>query len=64
MRKEISKELWKGVITLYKGGELMQKITGHEYPNNSRVLLINNQGGILFFYDREFSVNTLNKLKK
>jgi len=63
MRKGIPKELWGGVITIYKDGEAVQKFTGNESPNNSRVVLINSSGEILYFYDRGFSVDALNKLK-
>jgi len=63
MRKGIPKELWGGVITIYKDGEAVQKFTGNESPNNARVLLINSSGEIVYFYDRGFSVNALNKLK-
>lgn len=63
MRAGIPKELWGGVITLYADGEVLQKFTGNENPNNARVLLINNQGKILYFYDRGFSVNALNDVR-
>lgn len=63
MRKGIPKELWGGVITIYKDGETVQKFTGNQSPNNSRVVLINSSGEILYFYDRGFSVDALNKLK-
>ena len=63
MRSGIPKELWKGVITLYGDGEAMQAFTGNESPNNARVMLINEQGKILYFYDRGFSVRSLNELR-
>ena len=63
MRKGIPKELWKGVVTIYKDGEKIQKLTGNQSPNNARVTLINSKGEILYFYDRGFSVNALNQLK-
>ncbi len=64
MRKGIPKELWGGVITIYEDGEAVQKFTGNQNPNNSRVILINKTGKILHFYDRGFSVGALNKLKE
>lgn len=64
MRKGIPKELWKGVITVYEDGDLVQAFTGNESPNNARVLLLNSKGKIIYFYDRGFSVSALNKLKK
>ena len=63
MRKGIPKELWKGVITLYQDGENMQRFTGNENANNARILLINEQGKVLYFYDRGFSVSALNALR-
>ncbi|WP_405600679.1 MULTISPECIES: hypothetical protein [unclassified Pseudoalteromonas] len=63
MRKGIPKELWGGVITIYNDGEAVQKFTGNQSPNNSRVVLIDSNGKILYFYDRGFSVDALNKLK-
>jgi len=63
MRKGIPKELWAGVITIYKDGDKVQAFTGNENPNNCRVVLINKAGKILYFYDRGFSVSALNQLK-
>lgn len=63
MRKGIPKELWKGVITLYKDGETMQAFTGNENGNNARIILIDGKGKVLYFYDRGFSVNALNELR-
>ena len=63
MRKGIPKEMWGGVITIYKDGDAVQQFTGNENPNNTRVVLINRSGEILYFYDRGFSVAALNELK-
>lgn len=63
MRKGIPKPLWKGVITIYKDGETVQQFTGNVNPNNARVLLINQAGKILFFYDQGFSVDALNRTR-
>jgi len=62
MRNGIPKELWKGVITLYQDGETMQLFTGNENANNARIILINQEAKILYFYDRGFSVSALNQL--
>jgi hypothetical protein len=64
MRSGIPKELWKGVITLYKDGEAMQQFTGNESANNARVILVNNKGVVEYFYDRGFSVDALNDVRK
>ncbi|WP_404340758.1 hypothetical protein [Pseudoalteromonas mariniglutinosa] len=63
MRKGIPKELWGGVITIYEDGEQVQAFTGNENPNNTRVVLINRDADIVYFYDRGFSVAALNELK-
>ena len=63
MRKGSPKELWGGVITIYKDGDTVQAFTGNQNPNNTRVVLIDKQGTIKYFYDRGFSVAALNDLK-
>jgi hypothetical protein len=63
MRAGIPKELWKGVITIYAGGETVQSFTGNENPNNARVLLVDSKGQVVYFYDRGFSVAALNALR-
>jgi len=63
MRKGIPKELWKGVITVYEDGDTVQAFTGNEAPNNTRVILLDENGTISYFYDRGFSVGALNKLR-
>jgi hypothetical protein len=64
MRKGIPKELWGGVITVYADGAELQEFTGNENPNNARVLLLDENGKVIHFYDRGFSVFALNELKK
>ena len=60
MRSGIPKELWKGVVTVYEDGEAVQKFTGNQQANNSRVMLLDSSGEIVYFYDRGFSVEALN----
>jgi len=64
MRSGIPKELWKGVITVYEDGEIVQKFTGNQQANNARVILLNQSGQIVFFYDRGFSVEALNAVRE
>jgi hypothetical protein len=64
MRKGIPKELWKGVITVYKDGERLQQFTGNTNPNNARVVLLNSSGKVVYFYDRGFSVDALKSLRE
>lgn len=63
MRSGIPKELWGGVITVYSDGSMIQEFTGNENPNNARVVLLDESSEIVYFHDRGFSVNALNKLK-
>lgn len=63
MRKGIPKELWKGVITIYADGDKVQEFTGNTNPNNARVVLLDENSKILYFYDRGFSVAALNDVR-
>ena len=64
MRSGIPKELWGGVITVYADGAELQEFTGNENPNNARVLLLDKNGKVIYFYDRGFSVFAMNELKE
>jgi hypothetical protein len=64
MRKGIPKKLWKGVVTVYADGDKVQRFTGNLNPNNARVMLLDKQGVIVYFYDRGFSVEALNAVRK
>jgi hypothetical protein len=64
MRKGIPKPLWKSVITVYNDGETIQAFTGNQRPNNTRVILLNENGTIVYFYDDGFSVAALNQLRR
>lgn len=64
MRGGIPKELWKGVITVYDDGDKVQRFTGNERPNNARVVLIDDKGEVIYFYDRGFSVDALNRVRQ
>ena len=64
MRKGIPKELWGGVITIYRDGAAVQEFTGNENPNNARVLLLDKMGKVIYFHDRGFSVAALNELRE
>jgi hypothetical protein len=63
MRRGIPKELWKGVITVYADGDKVQKYTGNKNPNNARVVLLDESGKVLYFYDRGFGVDALNDIR-
>ena len=63
MRAGIPKPLWQGVVTIYDDGEKIQAFTGNENASNTRVVLLNKKGEILYFYDQGFAVDALNKLR-
>lgn len=63
MRKGIPKQLWKGVVTVYADGDKVQRFTGNLNPNNARVMLLNKEGNIVYFYDQGFSVEALNEVR-
>lgn len=63
MRRGIPKELWGGVVTIYEDGDKVQQFTGNENPNNARVILLNPDRKIVYFYDRGFSVAALNEVR-
>lgn len=63
MRAGIPKSLWKGVITVYEDGEMIQAFTGNTNPNNARVILLDANGIILSMYDGGFSVEALNHVR-
>jgi len=64
MRAGIPKEIWGGVITVYKGAEKIVNLTGNENPNNARVILLDDDHKIIYFYDRGFSVAALNDVRQ
>ena len=63
MRSGIPQELWKAVITVYEDGEIIQKFTGNENPRNARAMVLDENGVIVFFHDRGFSVGALHQLR-
>ncbi len=64
MRNGIPSEIWKAVITVYGDSEKLINFTGSENPSNSRVFVLDEKGEVIFFHDRGFSVNNLQRLLK
>lgn len=62
MRAGIPESLWGGVITIYDDGEKVQKLTGNMNPSNARVMLLDTDRKIVYFYDDGFSIEALNQL--
>jgi len=52
------------VITIYRDGSVIQEFTGNENGNNARVLVIDENGKVIYFYDRGFAVSALNQLRQ
>jgi hypothetical protein len=52
------------VVTVYGDGDKVQRFTGNLNPNNARVMLLNKEGTIVYFYDQGFSVEALNDVRK
>ena len=48
MRTGIPDEIWGGVITIYEDGEKIQRFTGNEKSRNTRVVLIDENGEVIF----------------
>ena len=64
MRSGIPEELWGGVITIYGDGAQVQQFTGNESANTARVVLLDENGRVIYFHDRGFSVPALNGLRE
>lgn len=64
MREGIPKEIWRDVVTVYQDGDEVQTFTGNQNPKNARVMLLDENGRVLHFYNRGFSVDALKALRK
>ena len=65
MRSGIPKELWVDVITVYGGdAKKIAQFTGNENGLNSRVILLDPKGKVIFFHDKGYAVSYLKKLIK
>ncbi len=63
MKKGIPKESWKDVITIYGGdGTKLTEWTGTENPNNARIILLDEEGRVLWFHDRGYGLPPLAEL--
>ena len=60
MKKGIPTESWKDVITMYGSeGAKLTEWTGTENPNNARVILLDEEGHVLWFHDRGYGLPPL-----
>jgi hypothetical protein len=63
MRKGIPKESWRDVITVYGGdGGVLSEWTGTENDLNARIVLLDEQGVVLWFHDRGYGLPPLQDL--
>ena len=65
MRSGIPSEDWAAVVTLYgKQATPVAKFTGNMNPRNGRILLLDADGVVRWFWDQGFSAKRLMELKK
>ena len=65
MRAGIPKEDWSAVVTLYgDAAKPVAKLTGTESGNNARVLLLDKQGEIVWFWDQGYSAKRALEVSK
>ena len=63
MRSGIPREDWASVVTLYGGAaEPVAEFTGNDNPRNGRVMLIDAEGTVRWFWDQGFSAKRLMEL--
>jgi hypothetical protein len=63
MRKGIPKEMWGGVVTVYRDAKAIEAFTGTENKLPSRVVLLDAGGRVVFFHDEGFSPAALKRLR-
>jgi len=65
MRSGIPREDWSSVVTLYgRAAEPVAAFTGTEQPRNGRVLLLDADGRVQWFWDQGFSARRLLELSE
>ena len=65
MRSGIPREDWASVVTLYGGAaEPVAKFTGNANPRNGRIMLLNAQGEVVWFWDQGFSAKRVLELSE
>jgi hypothetical protein len=64
MRKGIPQESWKDVVTVYgSDGKKLAEWTGTENPRNARVVLLDEEGKVVWFHDRGYGLPPLQALR-
>jgi len=62
MRGGIPEEDWGSVVTVYDDADAIVALTGKDGSRNARVLLLDEQGRVLWFHDRGYSARKLLEL--
>ena len=62
MRSGIPQEDWGGVVTVYDDGDAIVSFLGNVGPNNGRILLLDKEGIVRWFWDRGYSATGVTKL--
>jgi hypothetical protein len=63
MRRGIPREDWGGVVTLYADGRRVAEFTGNQDGLPGRIVLLDRSGVVVFFHDRGYSLQSLQKLR-
>jgi hypothetical protein len=64
MRKGIPREDWPAVITVYGDADEIVRFTGKENPRNARVLLLDEDGKVIWFHDRGYSARLILEIEE
>ena len=64
MRDGIPEEDWGIVFTVYKDAEMIAQFLGNTKPLNVRVVLVDEEGKIIWFHDRGYSADKAIELDK
>lgn len=59
MRKGIPSEDWQSVVTVYRDADKVVRFTGNTNGRNIRVLLLDEDGRVIWFHDRGYSPGKL-----
>jgi hypothetical protein len=62
MRSGIPQPVWEAVVTIYGDAPAVLDFTGNTDPLNARVLVLDQEGRVVWFHDRGFSVLDLEEL--
>jgi hypothetical protein len=55
MRSGIPQEDWSSVVTVYRDASRITALTGETNPRNARILLLDEEGRVIWFHDRGYS---------